>query len=689
MHTFYRLTDNPFALTPDPKFFYWSPTHRTALQLFVRNQQRRQGILVVTGARGTGKTTLLQAFATLPEPRTRIVSLPHAASSMDDLSVLLAQQMGRDRDTQRPTTERHQSTAWIRHRVQARDIMLLLLDNAHEWSESLLADIEVFARLGTPTSPVCHIILAGPRSLLDFLKAPRLAPLRARIGGMIELSPLDLLETQAYIRHRLTVAGCPQESLFTPDAVDVIYRYTQGIPRTINQLCSQVLLAGCAAHVPRIEAEIVQHVATRMGLPAPAPVRPAPATPASHPLARHTPRWTAPATPQPTVPRTRWPSTARQPRGRTAHRRPARLPRVLLPLGVTLLMVAGSVVRLGGELQEGTTPMLAAPFAIGQRLPVAAEPLLPSGRALEAEADTIMGAGQPHPTEPDARETQERREPQLEQEAEPSPPATSLATARTMPLRTTEALPHLRAPGAVSVKPSATLQRPPQPGGTTRLAKMPRAPLHALAQPLSQPGFAASRSMPPRANPVALDTADALEHSAPTRYAQRFQHDLPLGAAPSTHGAPETQVRGQALDVPETMQPRLPLSPPTAVPEQPAVLPRSPEPLSQEAAHPAPHVPTTAEVMARPVPGPSFQGRTVEIHTGLAQTSVLINGVSIGPAPVVIHLPLGVYTMAIDRPGSPQITWKMQVDPNGVALHMTKSGGWSWPSSYTPRVVAH
>jgi hypothetical protein len=88
------------------------------------------------------------------------------------------------------------------------------------------------------------------------------------------------------------------------------------------------------------------------------------------------------------------------------------------------------------------------------------------------------------------------------------------------------------------------------------------------------------------------------------------------------------------------------------------------------------------------VPTLAFQGRTVEIHTGLAQTSVLINGAYIGPAPVVLHLPLGVYTMAIDRPGSTQIRWKMHVDPTGVALLMTKSGGGSWPPGYTPRVFA-
>jgi len=93
-------------------------------------------------------------------------------------------------------------------------------------------------------------------------------------------------------------------------------------------------------------------------------------------------------------------------------------------------------------------------------------------------------------------------------------------------------------------------------------------------------------------------------------------------------------------------------------------------------------------VMAGSGPPPSVQGRTVEIHTGLAQTSVLINGAYIGPAPVVLHLPLGVYTMAIDRPGSMQMRWKMQVDPTGVALFMTGSGGGTWPPGYMPRVSA-
>jgi general secretion pathway protein A len=675
MQTLYGVTENPFGLTPDPKFLYWSPALRQALQLFVRNQQRPEGILVVTGAGGTGKTALLQAFATIPAPRTRLVSLSHAVSSVEDLDVLLAQQLGRASDAQRLSPPRRQRHAWLRPRGQPRENMLVLLDNAHEWSERLLAELAGFARLERPTYPVSHLILAGPLSLPDALMAPSLASLRARLTGIGELAPLDLRDTQAYIQHRLTIAGCPKASLFTPAAVEVIHRYTHGIPRAINQLCSQVLLAGGAAHVPRIEAEIAHHVASRMGLHALASSRAAHAAPASESRAMHTPRGTAPTPPHPPAARPRGPSTAHQPRGGMARCTAARLTRMLVPVGIMLLM-GGSVLRPEGGLHERGTPRFAASRAIDTRRPATSEPLLPSSHTLVAAGDTIAGAEPSHPPVPGAREARERRASlaaKVEQEAAPSPPATPLATAGTTPLRTTAALSTLRAPGGASATSRVTLQRPPQPFDAMRPAQTRRAQRHASAPPLAQRRFVAAPPIPTRADPVTYDTSDALEHPRWTRPAQDVQDALPRGAAARIPGATETRFRG----------------PPPEVPEPPAALPRSLEPPPRAVTRPTSHVPTTAELSAPSVPTPSVQGRTVEIHTGLAQTSVWINGAYRGPAPVVLHLPLGVYTMAIDRPGSTQIRWKMQVDLTGVALLMTKSGGGAWPPGYMPRVFTH
>jgi hypothetical protein len=349
-------------------------------------------------------------------------------------------------------------------------------------------------------------------------------------------------------------------------------------------------------------------------------------------------------------------------------------------------------LRPGEGLQEHETWMRKAPLVIERRLPVTSEPLLPAGRVREAEAETVADAERPPLRAPGGREAREGGEPPspaFGQEAALSPHAIPRATSRATPLRTTKELPPLHAHRTASVPSRAALQRPLQSVDAPRRAQTPRAQRHDPTQPLAQRGLAMSPHIPTRADRVAHDTSDALEYPIAPRQAQRFQDHRPLGAVPSPQGATQTHSNGQALGAPATTPPRLPLSPPLEVPEQPAALPQSPEPPPPAATRPAPRVPTTAAVMARPVPTPSVRGRTIEIHTELAQTSVLINGAYLGPTPVVIHLPLGVYTMAIDRPGYPQMRWKMQVDPTGVALLMTKSGGGSWPPAYTPRVFAH
>jgi hypothetical protein len=354
--------------------------------------------------------------------------------------------------------------------------------------------------------------------------------------------------------------------------------------------------------------------------------------------------------------------------------------------------MGGSVLRPGGGLQAPETPGLAASLAIDNRRPVTAEPLLPLEPTPAAEGDTSGGVRQPHLRGLRTRETSERQvslAAEGAQAAAPSQPATALATTDPAPLRTTEASANRRTHGVASATSRATLQRPSPPVlDTTHPAKMLRAQRHAATQPLTQRGFVAAPRIPTRADPATHDTSDALDPAQSTRLAPSFQDDLPPSAAARTPGATETRLRAPASDAPATTRPPLPRLPSTEVPEPPAVFPRPSEPPPREATRPTPPLPTMPALMARSGSTPSVQGRTVEIHTGLAQTSVLINGAYIGPAPVVLHLPLGVYTMAIDRPGSTQIQWKMQVDPAGVALLMAKSGGRAWPPGYMPRVFA-
>ena len=304
-----------------------------------------------------------------------------------------------------------------------------------------------------------------------------------------------------------------------------------------------------------------------------------------------------------------------------------------------------------------------------------------------------MGGARPsHLTVPGARETRERRASlaaEVEQEAAPSQPAPSLATPETIDLRTTEAPFKRRAHRDASATARATLQRPPPSLETTRSVKTLRVPRHASAPPLAQREVEAAPRLPARADPATHEPSAALEPPQVTSQVPSPQGARARNAAAWSPGATETRFRGAASDAPGTPPPALSPLPPTEVSESLTALPRSPAPLGAEALQPPSPLPPTAAVMTRSVPAPSVHGRTVEIHTGLAQTSVLINGAYRGPAPVVLYLPLGVYTIAIERPGSTPIQWKMQVDPTGVALLMTKAGGGAWPPGYMPRVVAH
>jgi hypothetical protein len=287
--------------------------------------------------------------------------------------------------------------------------------------------------------------------------------------------------------------------------------------------------------------------------------------------------------------------------------------------------------------------------------------------------------------------------------AVPSSPVVPPSKTRAKHLMDTASLSNPPSQGAASATSRETRQRLPQSVGTTRPARtpreQPREPSQLLAnaqpraplQPLANAGSAVSLAMTKLSEFVAHHTPGTAERSTPRpqRPAPLFQDATPLEATPSPRGATDTWSSGPASDASEAMPPHLPFWPPTEVPEGSAGLLRSPEPPPQEALRPAPRVPTAAWEMARPVPAQPLQGHTVEIHAGLAHASVLINGRYIGQAPVVVYLPLGAYTMAIDNPGYAQMTWKMHVDPNGVTLHTPRRGGGAWSASYVPRILAY
>ncbi|MDQ3652191.1 MAG: AAA family ATPase [Acidobacteriota bacterium] len=260
---FYGLRELPFALTPDPRFIYFTPSHTEAMANLHYGIESGKGLIVVTGEVGTGKTTVLRwmlqrldravLVGYIFNPRMSVPEFYQYVSSPKLLDVpdwenksdlLLA--LGR--------------TLESRHARGLRTV--LIIDEAHGLSTAVLEEIRLLSNFETDTAKQLQIILTGQPELRDVLNDPALRQLKQRVALRCEIKPLpNIEETGRYITSRLLVAGAERTDIFSPGAVDYIYRCSEGIPRQINNLCDNALLNGYAAGAETISNAIIEEVA--------------------------------------------------------------------------------------------------------------------------------------------------------------------------------------------------------------------------------------------------------------------------------------------------------------------------------------------------------------------------------------------------------------------------------------------
>jgi len=260
---FYGLKELPFALTPDPRFIYFTPSHTEAMANLHYGIESGKGLIVVTGEVGTGKTTVLRwmlqrldravLVGYIFNPRMSVPEFYQYVSSPKLLDVpdwenksdlLLA--LGR--------------TLESRHARGLRTV--LIIDEAHGLSTAVLEEIRLLSNFETDTAKQLQIILTGQPELRDVLNDPALRQLKQRVALRCEIKPLpNIEEAGRYITSRLLVAGAERTDIFSPSAVDYIYRCSEGIPRQINNLCDNALLNGYAAGAETISSAIIEEVA--------------------------------------------------------------------------------------------------------------------------------------------------------------------------------------------------------------------------------------------------------------------------------------------------------------------------------------------------------------------------------------------------------------------------------------------
>ena len=258
---FYRLTEPPFGVTPDPRFLYLGKTHREALASVLYGLTAGRGFMTLIAGPGMGKTTLLYLLLQELQPTTRTAFLSHAHCSARELLVSLLTSLGIE-DSDDSFLEMHKKlndTLLRDHNSLKR--FVVIIDEAQNLMEPTLELLRVLSNVETPRDKLMHFILAGHPLLAEKLASPQLIQLRQRVSIFAMLEPFDAEETRAYIDHRLRVAGYDfAKPMFTQPALDLIARNTQGVPRNINNVCFHALSLGFEKKHETIDVDVVLEV---------------------------------------------------------------------------------------------------------------------------------------------------------------------------------------------------------------------------------------------------------------------------------------------------------------------------------------------------------------------------------------------------------------------------------------------
>jgi len=278
---FFGLGDRPFELTPNPRYLFLSPRHAEALTMLHYGSSRRNGLTMLIGEAGTGKTTLV--YAALEAQRSSKafnVLLTNPALTREEFFEFLAVGFGLS------AAARHSKSQFLielsrslAERQQAGEAAALIIDEAQSLSDALLEEIRLLGNIETPTEKLLSIILIGQPELTDRLNASAMRQLKQRVALRCTLAALDLAETIAYISTRIRVAGGDASTVLTKGAVDAIYRASGGIPRTISVICENALISGFAVQQRPIDADIIAEVCREHVIDLPSAVAPAAATP--------------------------------------------------------------------------------------------------------------------------------------------------------------------------------------------------------------------------------------------------------------------------------------------------------------------------------------------------------------------------------------------------------------------------
>ena len=257
---FYRLKEQPFGVTPDPRFICPSRTHTEAFNSLSCGLEAGCGFLALIAKPGTGKTTLVLQLLKQLNQTSRPIFLFHTQCDSREFLRYLFRSLGIDVAGLDAVSMHERLNQLLAAELRVGRRLVVIIDEGQNLDNSVLETVRLLSDFEAPRTKPMQIVLVGRPQLAEKLSSPSLAQLRQSISILSGLEPLTREEIIRYIERRLQVAGYAGAPLFSNEALERIFARSEGIPRNINNLCFNALLAGCAAGRKQIDFDIVDQV---------------------------------------------------------------------------------------------------------------------------------------------------------------------------------------------------------------------------------------------------------------------------------------------------------------------------------------------------------------------------------------------------------------------------------------------
>jgi general secretion pathway protein A len=255
----FNLREEPFGVTPDPRFLYLGSSHREALASLLHGIQTGRGFMLLVAQPGMGKTTLLADVLRQTRGFVRTVSLFQTQCTRVELLRYMLVDSGVQPAGHDVVTMHEQFNELLIRNDREGKKFVVFIDEAQNLSDEVLESIRLLSDFETPQRKLLQIILAGQPQLASTLSRPEQSQLRQRISIISWLKPLSQREVHEYIQSRLAVAG-RTAPLFTVPAVNAIASLSGGIPRIINNYCFNLLSLACALGQKMVDEKLVDEV---------------------------------------------------------------------------------------------------------------------------------------------------------------------------------------------------------------------------------------------------------------------------------------------------------------------------------------------------------------------------------------------------------------------------------------------